>query len=124
MPSKHRVGGSNPSGQATYSERGEIGRHKGLKIPRPTASRFESGRSHQAPPHHMHGEGVATIKGCRMARSKKASNQNESMRVQTMEEWLAAGNRITICPPGMRSADLVEKHPQRRGRKSAKKKGD
>jgi hypothetical protein len=42
--------------------------------------------------------------------------------VQTIEEWLAAGNKIKICPPGMRSEDIVEKHPQRRGRKSAKKK--
>jgi len=46
------------------------------------------------------------------------------MRVQTMEEWLAAGNRITVCPPGMRSEEVVEKHPQRRGRKSAKKKAN
>ena len=59
-----------------------------------------------------------------MARTKKQKNQSESMRVETIEEWLAAGNRITICPPGMRSADLVEKHPQRRGRKSAKKKAN
>ena len=57
-----------------------------------------------------------------MPRIKKQKNQTESMRVQTMEEWLAAGNRITICPPGMRSEEVVEKHPQRRGRKSAKKK--
>ena len=57
-----------------------------------------------------------------MARTKKAENQNDTMRVQTIEEWLALGNKIKICPPGMRSADLVEKHPPKRGRKSAKKK--
>jgi len=60
-----------------------------------------------------------------MARTKKKTiNQNENMRVQTMEEWLAAGNKIKICPPGMRSEDVVEKHKARRGRKSSKKKGD
>jgi len=58
-----------------------------------------------------------------MARTrKKTENQNESMRVQTVEEWLAAGNKITICPPGMRSEDVVEKFKKQRGRK--KKKGD
>jgi hypothetical protein len=58
-----------------------------------------------------------------MARTKKKeTHQGENLRVQTIEEWLAAGNKIKICPPGMRSEDIVEKHPQRRGRKSAKKK--
>ena len=56
-----------------------------------------------------------------MARTKKKTqNQSESMRVQTVEEWLAAGNKITICPPGMRSEDVVEKFKV--GRKSSKKK--
>ena len=60
-----------------------------------------------------------------MARTKKKTiNQNENMRVQTIEEWLAAGNKIKICPPGMRSEDVVEKNKARRGRKSSKKKGD
>ena len=60
-----------------------------------------------------------------MARTKKKTqNQNENMRVQTVEEWLALGNKIKICPPGMRSEDVVEKYPQRRGRKSAKKKAN
>jgi hypothetical protein len=44
-----------------------------------------------------------------MARTKKQKNQSENLRVQTMEEWLAAGNRITICPPGARSEDIVTK---------------
>ena len=53
-----------------------------------------------------------------MARTrKKTENQTESMRVQTVEEWLAAGNKITICPPGMRSEDVVEKFKKQRGRK-------
>ena len=53
-----------------------------------------------------------------MARTKKKTqNQNENMRVQTVEEWLAAGNKITICPPGMRSEDMVEKYKAKRGRK-------
>ena len=41
-----------------------------------------------------------------MARTKKQKNQNENMRGETIEEWLAAGNKITICPPGARSEDL------------------
>jgi predicted phosphoadenosine phosphosulfate sulfurtransferase len=61
-----------------------------------------------------------------MARTKKkATNQDENMRVQTMEEWLAAGNKITICPPGMRSEEVVTKFNGGRGRKkktAAKKK--
>jgi hypothetical protein len=57
-----------------------------------------------------------------MARTKKTARQGETLRVQTMEEWLAEGNRITICPPGMRSEDIVEKFNGKRGRKSSKKK--
>jgi hypothetical protein len=57
-----------------------------------------------------------------MARKRKQTNQGEGMRVQTIEEWLAAGNTITICPPGARSEDLVEKFRVGRGRKSSKKK--
>ena len=58
-----------------------------------------------------------------MARKKKTQNQNENMRVQTVEEWLAQGNRITICPPGMRSEDVeYKKGPgAKRGRKAKKK---
>jgi len=59
-----------------------------------------------------------------MARTKKQAVAAEPMRAQTIEEWLAQGNKITICPPGMRSEDVVYKTgPQaKRGRKSAKKK--
>ena len=59
-----------------------------------------------------------------MARKKKQTNQTDTMRVQTVEEWLAAGNAITICPPGMRSEDIKEKFKVGRGRKSSKKKTD
>jgi hypothetical protein len=41
-----------------------------------------------------------------MARTKKQKNHSESMRVETIEEWLAAGNKITVCPPGARTEDL------------------
>lgn len=60
-----------------------------------------------------------------MARTKKKTqNQTENLRVQTIEEWLAAGNKIKICPPGMRSEDIEYKTGPlaKRGRKSAKKK--
>jgi len=57
-----------------------------------------------------------------MARKKQVQAEPTRMRAQTIEEWLALGNKIKICPPGMRSEDVVEKHPQRRGRKSAKRK--
>ena len=56
-----------------------------------------------------------------MARTKKSVNQNESMRVETIEEWLAAGNKITICPPGMRSEDVVTKSWGRKRKPKAKK---
>ena len=54
-----------------------------------------------------------------MARTKKQKSSTESMRVQTIEEWLAAGNRIKICPPGMRSEEIEFKTGPRakRGRK-------
>ena len=54
-----------------------------------------------------------------MARTKKEKNQNENMRVQTIEEWLAQGNKITVCPPGMRSEDVEYKTgpKSKRGRK-------
>ena len=58
-----------------------------------------------------------------MARTKKkTTNQNENMRAQTVEEWLALGNKITICPPGMRSEDVeFTKGPRaKRGRRKKK----
>ena len=47
QPSKLLVGGSSPSGQAKQRPSGGIGRHKGLKIPRLIACRFESGLGYQ-----------------------------------------------------------------------------
>ena len=53
-----------------------------------------------------------------MARTKKQKNQSENMRVETMEEYLARGGKVTVCPAGMRSEDVVEKfNPKRRGRR-------
>ena len=57
-----------------------------------------------------------------MARTKKQSEQHAALRVETMEEYLARGGKIKICPPGMRSEEVVEKNPPRRGRRSSKKK--
>jgi hypothetical protein len=61
-----------------------------------------------------------------MARKKQVQAEPTKMKTQTVEEWLAAGNKITICPPGMRSEDVVFKTgpKSKRGRKSAKKKQD
>lgn len=56
-----------------------------------------------------------------MARTKKQKNQSENMRVETIEEWLALGNKITICPPGMRSEDVVTKSWGRKRKPAAKK---
>ena len=53
-----------------------------------------------------------------MARTKKKSESHAALRVETMEEYLARGGRVTVCPAGMRSEDVVEKFsPKRRGRK-------
>ena len=53
-----------------------------------------------------------------MARTRKKSEAHAALRVETMEEYLARGGRVTVCPPGMRSEDVVEKfNPKRRGRK-------
>ena len=60
-----------------------------------------------------------------MARTKKQSNQSENMRVETMEEYLARGGRIKICPPGMRTADLEPMgSPRGYGKKRKGKKKD
>ena len=104
VPSKHRVGGSNPSGQATYGERGEIGRHKGLKIPRyygiPVRVRaFAPGSSSS----HAWGGGWPQ-QGEVMARSKKTEAQAE-LRTETIEEFLERGGKIQKIPYGVRSVD-------------------
>ena len=47
------------------------------------------------------------------------------MRVETMEEYLARGGKIKICPPGMRTADLEPMgSPRGYGKKRKKKKDE
>jgi len=42
-------------------------------------------------------------------------------KVETVEEFLARGGKITTCPPGMRSEDVTYKTgPKSRGRKKKK----
>ena len=123
MPSKHRVGGSNPSGQATFASVVKLVDTRDLKslaLGHPGSS---PGVRTKTSLHVVVGR-VATTQGCSMARTKKKAAA-APMRAQTIEEWLAQGNKITICPPGMRSEDIKEKfNPKRRGRRSAKKKTD
>ena len=56
-----------------------------------------------------------------MARKKKADLSNESgdMQVETMQQYLARGGKVTVCPPGMRSEEVNYKFNQGRGRKRA-----
>lgn len=41
---------------------------------------------------------------------------------KSIEEWLAKGNEITICPPGERTDSDLIGHVWKRGRPKAKKK--
>ena len=60
-----------------------------------------------------------------MARKPKTQTPNTSMRVQTVEEWLALGNKITVCPPGARSEDLEPMgSPRGYGKRKKKAKKD
>ena len=56
-----------------------------------------------------------------MARKKKAESSNESgsMQVETLQQYLARGGKVTVCPPGMRSEEVNYKFNQGRGRKRA-----
>jgi len=56
-----------------------------------------------------------------MARKKKAESSNESgsMQVETMQQYLDRGGKVTVCPPGMRSEEVTYKFNQGRGRKKA-----
>ena len=56
-----------------------------------------------------------------MARKKKADSTDESgsMQVETMEQYLERGGKVTVCPPGMRSEEVNYKFNQGRGRKKA-----
>ena len=57
--------------------------------------------------------------------ARKPKTESQPMRVQTVEEWLAAGNKITVCPPGMRSEDLEPMgSPRGYGKKRKAKKRD
>ncbi len=59
-----------------------------------------------------------------MARKKKADSTDESgnMQVETMEQYLARGGKVTVCPPGQRSEEVTYKFNQGQGRKRAVKK--
>ena len=52
--------------------------------------------------------------------------QMSERKTETIEEYLARGGKITVCPPGARSEDVVVKHRFSRGSKkkstAAKKK--
>ena len=59
-----------------------------------------------------------------MARTTK-SKTTAKIKAQTIEEWLALGNKITVCPPGMRSEDLEPMgSPRGYGKKRKAKKKD
>jgi hypothetical protein len=55
-----------------------------------------------------------------MAKRKAGVEQPiERPKVETVEEYLARGGKITVCPPGMRSEDVTYKTgpKSKRGRK-------
>ena len=56
-----------------------------------------------------------------MARKKKADSVDESgsMQVETMQQYLARGGKVTVCPPGQRSEEVTYKFNQGQGRKRA-----
>jgi hypothetical protein len=43
-------------------------------------------------------------------------------RTETLEEFLARGGTVTVCPPGARSEDITYKHKYGRSAGAAKKK--
>ena len=49
--------------------------------------------------------------------ARKSKEKSENLRVETMEEYLARGGRVTVCPAGMRSEEVVTKFNGGRGRK-------
>ena len=58
-----------------------------------------------------------------MARKKKQDAALEGdMQVETMEQYLARGGKVTVCPPGQRSEEVTYKFNQGQGRKRAVKK--
>ena len=84
---------------------------------------FESGRGH-----HKHSlccttcaRWVGRNKGKCMAK-RKTEQPIEEPRVETVEEYLARGGEITVCPPGMRSEDVTYKTGPKSKRAKAKRK--
>jgi len=57
-----------------------------------------------------------------MPRKKKAQAAEQPRRVETVEEYLARGGKITTCPPMQRSEEVTYKHTY--GRPKKKKKED
>ena len=47
----------------------------------------------------------------------KQQQHSGPQRVETIEEYLARGGKVTVCPPGMRSDDVTYKHTYGRKRK-------
>jgi hypothetical protein len=53
-----------------------------------------------------------------MARKAKAAEPAVETRTETVEQFLARGGTVTVCPPGQRSEDVMYKTgPKSRGRK-------
>mgnify|MGYP000518103998 CR=1 FL=1 len=57
-----------------------------------------------------------------MPRKKKAQAAEQPRKVETVEEYLARGGKITTCPPMQRSEEVTYKHTY--GRPKKKKKED
>ena len=58
-----------------------------------------------------------------MAKRKAGVEQPiETPKVETVEEYLARGGKITVCPPGMRSEDVTYKTGPKSKRAKAKRK--
>ena len=108
------------------SPRDGIGRHNGLKIRGHRACRFESGRGyhkHSLCAAMQHGGWALNKKGIRMPRKAKVAEEPRETRTETIEQYLARGGKVTVCPPGQRSEDVAYKTgPKSKGRK--KKKAD
>jgi hypothetical protein len=58
-----------------------------------------------------------------MAKRKAVEQPIEEPRVETVEEFLARGGKITVCPAGMRSEDVTYKTGPKSKRGRKKKEG-
>jgi hypothetical protein len=57
-------------------------------------------------------------RGILMARKAKVVEEPRETRTETIEQYLARGGKVTVCPPGQRSEDVAYKTgPKSRGRK-------